>query len=134
MSDYKELLNQEIVELAAKVEQATLPEELRSQLKKEVISLERSVELGNYDEKHEKVSRYIDWCLRIPFGKYTADNLDIEQAKKVFDQHHFGMEEVKNRFLEYLAVADLTPSLSRPSFSLSHQIQLESSSHGIFFP
>ena len=107
MSDYKELLNQEIVELAAKVEQATLPEELRSQLKKEVISLERSVELGNYDEKHEKVSRYIDWCLRIPFGKYTADNLDIEQAKKVFDQHHFGMEEVKNRFLEYLAVLNL---------------------------
>jgi ATP-dependent Lon protease len=107
MSDFRELLNQEIAALAAKIEQSELPDELRYQLKKEVVALERSVELGNYDEKYEKVSRYIDWCLRIPFGKKTTDTLDVARAQEIFDQHHYGMQEVKNRFLEYLAVLNL---------------------------
>lgn len=107
MSDFRELLNQEIAALAAKIEQGELPDEMRYQLKKEIIALERSVELGNYDEKYEKVSHYIDWCLRIPFGKKTEDTLDINQAQEIFNQHHFGMQEVKNRFLEYLAVLNL---------------------------
>ncbi len=107
MSDFRELLNQEIAGLSAKIEQGELPDEMRYQLKKEIIALERSVELGNYDEKYEKVSHYIDWCLRIPFGKKTEDTLDINQAQEIFNQHHFGMQEVKNRFLEYLAVLNL---------------------------
>ena len=107
MSDYKEILSQEIAALAAKIEQGELPEEMRYQLKKEIVALERSVELGSYDEKYEKVSHYIDWCLRIPFGKSTQDTLDIQQARDIFDKHHFGMQEVKDRFLEYLAVLNL---------------------------
>ncbi len=107
MSDYKEILAQEIAGLAAKVEQAELPDEMRYQLKKEIVALERSVELGSYDEKYEKVSKYVDWCLRIPFGKKSEDILDIQKAKAVFDEHHFGMQEVKDRFLEYLAVLNL---------------------------
>jgi len=107
MSDFREILNQEIATLAAKIEQGELPDEMRYQLKKEVVALERSVELGNYDEKYEKVSHYIDWCLHIPFGKKTEDTLDLNQAQEIFNQHHFGMQEVKNRFLEYLAVLNL---------------------------
>jgi ATP-dependent Lon protease len=107
MSDFREILNQEIAALAAKIEQGELPEEMRYQLKKEIIALQRSVELGSYDEKYEKVSHYIDWCLRLPFGKKTEDTLDIQKAKEIFDQHHFGMQEVKDRFLEYLAVLNL---------------------------
>lgn len=107
MSDYKEILNQEIAELRAKIEQAQMPEEMLYQLKKEIVSLERSVELGSYDEKYEKTSRYLDWATRVPFGKYTEDTLDIQKAKEIFDKHHYGMDEVKNRFLEYLAVLNL---------------------------
>ncbi len=107
MSDFREILNQEIAALAAKIEQGALPEEMRYQLKKEIVALERSVELGSYDEKYEKVSHYIDWCLRIPFGKKTQDTLDVQKAQEIFDQHHFGMQEVKDRFLEYLAVLNL---------------------------
>jgi hypothetical protein len=54
MSDFRELLNQEIAALAAKIEQGELPDEMRYQLKKEVVALERSVELGNYDENMKK--------------------------------------------------------------------------------
>lgn len=107
MSDYKEILNQEIAALAAKVEQGKLPDEMRYQLKKEIVALERSVELGSYDEKYEKVSKYVDWCLRLPFEQKSEDILDIQKAKEVFDQHHYGMQEVKDRFLEYLAVLNL---------------------------
>jgi len=107
MSDYKEILNQEIAQLRAKLEQAQIPEEFAYQLKKEIVALERSVELGSYDEKYEKTSRYLDWAVNVPFGKRTEDTLDIQKAKKVFDEHHYGMTEVKNRFLEYLAVLNL---------------------------
>lgn len=107
MSDFKELLNQEVAEIAAKIEQGNLPDALRDQLKKELVALQRSVELGNYDEKYEKVSRYINWCLKIPFGQYTKDTLDIQKAKDYFDKHHYGLDAVKNRFLEYLAVLNL---------------------------
>lgn len=102
-----EILNQELDELKAKIEQIPLPEELLFQLKKELFSLERSVKLGNYDEKYDKVSRYLDWVTRIPFAKKTEDTLDIQQAKAVFDKHHYGLKEVKDRFLEYLAILNL---------------------------
>lgn len=114
----EEILNQELAALKVKIEQAELPEELRLQLKKEMASLERSLQLGSYDEKYEKVSRYLDWCLNLPFGKKTEDTLDIQAAKKIFDQHHYGMVEVKNRFLEYLAVLNLQKqNFSQEEFS-----------------
>ena len=65
------------------------------------------MELGSYDEKYEKVSRYIEWILKIPWVKETEDRLDIEEAKQIFNQHHFGMQEVKDRFLEYISVLNL---------------------------
>jgi ATP-dependent Lon protease len=102
-----EYLSQELNELKAKIEQAQIPEELLLQLKKEIVSLERSVKLGNFDEKYDKVSRYLDWVVRIPFGIRTEDTLDIQKAKEVFNKHHYGLQEVKDRFLEYLAVLNL---------------------------
>jgi ATP-dependent Lon protease len=103
----EEIFNQELDELRAKVEQAQLPEELLLKLKKELVSLERSVKLGNYDEKYDKVTRYLDWVIQIPFGKKSEDTLDIQAAKAIFDKHHYGLKEVKDRFLEYLAILNL---------------------------
>lgn len=105
--DYTQLLKQEIQELRGKVESATLPEEMRTKVNKDIIALERSVALGSYDEKYEKVSRYIDWVLKVPWVNETTDVLDIEHTKAVFDKHHYGMQQVKNRFLEYVSVLKL---------------------------
>ncbi|HNV44945.1 AAA family ATPase [Candidatus Woesebacteria bacterium] len=102
-----EILNQELDELRAKIKQVQLPEELQSKLEKELVFLERSAKLGNYDEKYDKVSRYLDWVTKIPFGKKSEDTLDIQQAKVVLDEHHYGLKEVKDRFLEYLAILNL---------------------------
>lgn len=110
MSDYKQVLQQEIQGLKDQVNNANLPAELLLKVNKDIIALERSVELGSYDEKYEKVSRYIDWILRIPWNKETEDSLDIERTKQIFDKHHYGMQEVKDRFLEYVSVLKLRKS------------------------
>lgn len=108
MSDYKAILEQEIQGLKDKVSQATdMPEELRSKVEKDIVALERSVALGSYDEKYEKVSRYIEWVLRVPWNKETEDTLDIEKTKQIFEKHHYGMQDVKERFLEYVSVLKL---------------------------
>ncbi len=105
--DYQQILQQEISELKERINQAKMPEELRRKVKRDIVALERSVELGNYDIKYEKVSKYIDWVLRIPWEERTQDKLDIQQAKEVFNKHHYGMQEVKDRFLEYISVLAL---------------------------
>lgn len=107
MSDYQAILQNEIAELKQKVEVAQLPAEMRQKVAKDIVALERSVELGSYDEKYEKVSKYIDWVLKIPWEKETTDQLDVERTRQVFEKHHFGMMEVKDRFLEYVAVLKL---------------------------
>lgn len=107
MTDYKQLLQQEIQELKTKAESVQLPDEMRLKVNKEIVALERSVELGSYDEKYEKVSRYIDWVLKIPWQTESQDTLDVEKAKEIFEKHHYGMQEVKNRFLEYVSILNL---------------------------
>lgn len=107
MTDYKQVLQREITELQQRVKAAELPDEMRRKVDKEIVALERSVELGSYDEKYEKVSRYVDWILQIPWVAETEDTTDIEKAKAVFNKHHYGMQEVKDRFLEYVAILNL---------------------------
>ncbi len=107
MSDYKAILQQEIQELKDRVAKAQLPEEMKRKVAKDIVALERSVELGSYDEKYEKVSRYIDWVLKIPWEIESKDELDLNRTKEVFEKHHFGMYDVKDRFLEYVAVLKL---------------------------
>ena len=108
MTDYKQILEKEIDELKSKVSAVTtLPEEMRRKIDKDIVSLERSVAIGSYDEKYEKVSKYIEWVLKIPWEAETQDVLDIEKTKVIFEKHHYGMRDVKNRFLEYVSVLKL---------------------------
>lgn len=107
MNDYNQILEQEIQELKVKVQGSKIPEELRRKVDKDVVALERSVALGSYDEKYEKVSKYIDWVLRIPWEAETPDVLDVAKTKEIFEKHHYGMHDVKNRFLEYVSILKL---------------------------
>ncbi|MEX0895806.1 MAG: AAA family ATPase [Patescibacteria group bacterium] len=107
MADYKAILEQEIQSLKDRVAGATIPDEMRLKVEKDIVSLERSVELGSYDEKYETVSQYINWVVKIPWEKEVEDHLDIEFTKQVFEKHHYGMQDVKNRFLEYVSVLKL---------------------------
>jgi ATP-dependent Lon protease len=107
MSDYKQVLIDEIQELRQEVAKAVIPDDLRIKVEKDIIALERSVELGTYDEKYEKVSRYIQWVIKIPWEAQSQDTLDIQKTKEIFEKHHYGMQDVKDRFLEYVSVLNL---------------------------
>lgn len=112
MTDYKHILQQEIETLKSQVVAASVPDELRLKLDRDITALERSVELGSYDEKYEKVSNYISWVLKFPWQKESQDVLDLERTKEVFEKHHYGMKEVKERFLEYVSVLKLRSTQS----------------------
>ena len=107
MTDYNKILQQEIQDLKDQVSKSAMPPEMNHKVSKDIVSLERSVELGSYDEKYEKVSKYIEWVLKIPWQKTTKDRLDIKKTKEIFDKHHYGMDDVKDRFLEYVSVLNL---------------------------
>ncbi len=105
--NYQQILEQEIHDLEQRVQEHDMPPELKRKALKDIVALKRSVELGSYDIKYEKVSKYIDRVLQIPWQKKTQDRLDIEQAQRIFNEHHYGMQEVKDRFLEYISVLKL---------------------------
>lgn len=107
MIDSNHILQNEIQELKNRVAKSEMPPEMNRKVKRDIVALERSVELGSYDEKYEKVSKYIDWVLKIPWQKTSKDRLDITKTKEIFDKHHYGMDDVKDRFLEYVSVLNL---------------------------
>lgn len=107
MIDANEILQQEIQELKDRVSQAKMPEEMRLKVNRDIVALERSVAMGTYDEKYEKVSKYINWVLKIPWEQKSQDRLDLIKTKQIFDKHHYGMDDVKDRFLEYVSVLNL---------------------------
>ena len=98
---------QEINTLKQKVMTASLPEAVRDKAERDILSLERSIDFGNYDEKYEIVTHYVDWLIKVPWNKMTRDRLDIAEARRIFDSHHYGMQDVKNRFLEYISILKL---------------------------
>ena len=102
--DYKN----ELDELKEKIKQAKMPKEALEVALREVEKLSRM-----YPSSPEAtVSRnYIDWLVAIPWSVKTEDNLDIENAEKILNEDHYGLEKPKERILEYLAVRKLVKSM-----------------------
>lgn len=97
----------EIKALRDKVEPAKLPAELKGKISVMLERLERSARMKSYGEEFEKVSHYIDWVTSIPWEEKTKDVLDLPRTKEVLDKHHFGLNDVKERILEYVSVLKL---------------------------
>ncbi|MBI4820877.1 MAG: endopeptidase La [Deltaproteobacteria bacterium] len=64
------------------------------------------------------VRNYLDWILALPWGEFTDDNLDLDHAEKVLDEDHYGLEQVKERVVEYLAVQALVGRMKGPILCL----------------
>ena len=64
------------------------------------------------------VRNYIDWMLSLPWYEYTDDKLDIDEAEQVLEEDHYGLEKVKQRILEYLAVQSLAGQMKGPILCL----------------
>ncbi|HEV7412016.1 MAG TPA: endopeptidase La [Casimicrobiaceae bacterium] len=101
----------EIAELDRAITEAKMPEEVEKQARKELKRLERMPEgAGEYS----MVRTYLDWLIELPWAADTEDTIDIADARRILDEDHYGLEKVKKRILEYLAVRKLNPSGKSP--------------------
>lgn len=103
MTDFKD----DITLLQQKLDQSNAPPGLKEETIRGITRLSRVARYGNYSTEFERIDRYIDWITRIPWGVSTQDNYDLENAKKIMDSTHYGMDVIKNLILDYLAVMQL---------------------------
>lgn len=106
----------EVAELKKRIEAAGLPEDTKRNVLKE---LDRYEKLPTQAPESGVIRNYIDWIVSIPWSKSTEDQLDIKRSEKILDRDHDGLESVKERVLEYLAVRQLTKSLRGPILCLA---------------
>ncbi|HEV8641190.1 MAG TPA: endopeptidase La [Methylomirabilota bacterium] len=92
---------QEIDALREKIEAAGMPEEARQEALRE---LDRLAKMPPAAAEYTVARTYIDWLVSMPWRQQTTDTVDIEQARAILDEDHEGLEKVKERILEYLAV------------------------------
>lgn len=112
----KEGKSGEVSELTEKVENAGMPEQVKATALKE---LERYEKVPTSSAESAVIRNYIEWLLAIPWSKATVDDLDIHKAEKILNNDHYGLEKVKERVLEYLAVQQMTNSLKGPILCLA---------------
>jgi ATP-dependent Lon protease len=101
----------EIDELRAKLDAAGMPEPVRKEAGRE---LDRLAKMPPAAAEYTVSRTYIDWIVALPWSKRTEDTLEIRHAKDVLDADHSGLEKVKDRILEYLAVRKLNPEVKGP--------------------
>jgi ATP-dependent Lon protease len=91
-------------EYRTKIEDAAMPEEVSEQALKELARLER---MGEQTGESSMIRTYLDWLIAVPWGKRSEEHLDPVAARAVLDADHAGLEDVKDRITEYLAVRKL---------------------------
>lgn len=102
---------EEIEKLRERLSKKQLPQEARETAEKELARLERT---PNSSPNYGIIHGYIEWILDLPWDEYSEDNLDLENAQKVLDEDHYGLEKVKKRIIEYLAVLKLKKDMKAP--------------------
>jgi ATP-dependent Lon protease len=93
-----------VEEYRTKIEEAGMPEAVREQADKELARFER---MGESSPESQMIRSYLDWLLAVPWGERSDEVLDPERTREVLDADHAGLEDVKNRIVEYIAVAKL---------------------------
>jgi ATP-dependent Lon protease len=111
----KDEFKNEIQELEDKIKEKKLSAEAREKAEKELKKLKM---MSPMSAEATVVRNYIDWILSLPWHEYTEDKLDIEEAERILEEDHYGLEKVKQRILEYLAVQTLVGQIKGPILCL----------------
>ncbi len=96
-----------------------LPEDLRGRMIQMIQRLERMATIGHYASEFDTLSRYIEVVTSIPWMKKTEDRLDLAETKRLLDKNHYGMEDVKERILEYLSTIILLKQRGKDAIARS---------------
>src|SRR5215471_10479364 len=96
--------SKEITELREKLDKLELPKEARQEVEREIGRLERS---GRESMEAQVIRTYLEWVAELPWNERSDDNLDLVRAQTVLDEDHYGLPDVKDRVLEFLAVRQL---------------------------
>jgi len=101
----------EIAELEKKIAEAKMPEEVEAHTKKELKRLQR---MNEASPEYSMARTYLDWLIDLPWSVTTEAPIDIAEARRILDEDHYGLEKVKKRILEFLAVRKLNPEGHAP--------------------
>ena len=101
----------EVDELKEQLNEKDLPDKARETAEKELRRLERT---PNSSPNYGIIHSYIEWLLDLPWNEYSEDILDLDRARKVLDEDHYGLEKVKKRIIQYLAVLKLKQDMRAP--------------------
>jgi ATP-dependent Lon protease len=101
----------ELTELDKQIAAAGMPPEVEEHTRKELTRLKRMQEAS---PEYGMLRSYLDWMVALPWNKTDAEDIDIARARRVLDEDHYGLEKVKRRILEYLAVRKLNPQGRSP--------------------
>ncbi len=101
----------EASELREKVEQSAMPDDVKERALKEVDRLGR---IPSASPEQGVIRTYVDWLVSLPWGIDTDDNLDLEDAEKILNEDHWGLEKPKERIVEYMAVRKLAEKIRSP--------------------
>jgi len=102
---------QEIDELRKEIKKCKMPKQANKESIKQLERLERM----HPDSAEANIVRtYLDWMIELPWNKKTRDNLNLKQARKILDEDHYGLNKIKDRIIEYLAVCKLKNKLKGP--------------------
>lgn len=105
----------DIDELKEKVENNPYPESIKNRVREELKHYEM---MPSSSSEAAIIRSYLEWLINIPWYQKSIDNDDLELASKILDEDHYGLEKVKERILEYLAVKQMTHSLKSPIICL----------------
>jgi ATP-dependent Lon protease len=98
---------QEIQTLIDKVKSADLPDKLRELVLVRLNQLAKLTNSPSFLPEFDSMEKYIDWITVLPWNKRTQDTLNLENAKAILEKHHYGLDDIKTRVLEYMSVMKL---------------------------
>ncbi len=101
----------EVRELYTKLKEAKMPEEIEEKARKEIKKLSQ---MNQFNPESAYIRNYLDWLLSLPWSNFSKNNVDVKLAEKILDEDHYGLDKVKERITEYLAVHKLSGKMKGP--------------------